>query len=164
MSLTTPSDDRSGPHVRLWVRETAPYGVTERVRTVHERLKHLVERGDVAGVEVNVWGRMVASPVEGPPDDLSAGLRKTLDEFETWADRTGRTLEPAFGVHERASDLAGESDRVVSLPVLCLAVYLDDDLVAVFPCSETDGVRTVEDCLALLEGGDGLPERETPVS
>lgn len=51
-----------------------------------------------------------------------------------------------------------ERSELIRLPLQCLAVYEDDQLVGVFPCTGDQGTNTVADCLHRLEPGDDSDE------
>lgn len=151
MSIEARAGDAS-PRVELWVRDTTAHGVADRVRAMHDRLRRLERRGDVAGVDLHVWGRSIA--VSGDPvADIAGSIATKVDEFVAWAEREGRALEPAFAVRERDPFVGDGSETLRSLPLVCLALYDDDDLLAVFPHSDDGDVVPVGDCLDGLERG-----------
>jgi len=142
----------ASPRVELWVRDTTAYGVADRVRAVHDRLRKLERRGDLSEVDLNVWGRAVS--VSGDSvTDISGTIGAKIDEFVDWAEREEQALEPAFAVRKRNPVTVPGSETVLSLPLVCLAVYDEDDLLAVFPHTDDDDVRRVHDCLDGLERG-----------
>lgn len=146
------------PRVELWVRETTPYGVADRVRSIHERFRDLERRGSVADVDLDVWGRVVA--VSGDAvGDVSDALNAKVKEFRAWAEHAGCTLEPAFSVRRRDAAPGHGSDAVLVLPVVCAALYDGDDLLAVFPHTDDGDVRPVSDCLERLERGEPVALR-----
>ena len=75
-------------------------------------------------------------------------------------------LLPRTGVHEtdHADEPGADPKEVVDLPIVCLAVYEDDDLRTVLPCADGDDIYTVGDGLDALEGPDatvpGLEKRK----
>lgn len=77
--------------------------------------------------------------------------RAKVDEFVSWARREGYSLEPAFEIRKRESELDPRTDTVLTLPLVCVALYDDEELLAVFPHAEDGGVRSVEDCLERLD-------------
>lgn len=151
---------RDPPRVELRVRDLTPPGVSDRQETVYEQLERLEDRGRVAEVTVEVWGKQVRAEPDTLPAADDAGtctVRSTYEEFEAWAERTGNDLEPAFSVHTLGSMVADERERAIRFPVMCLAVYDVDDLVAVAPRSTDEGVHTVDDCLDALRSGEWSP-------
>lgn len=150
MTDDEPSDP---PRVVVWVRELAVPPGDPRA-TVLSRLRELESRGLVADVSVRVWGTAIdASVADGGEYDQP--VRSRVAEFYRWADRTGHSLEPAFRREQRSSMLSTERSEVVRLPLVCVAVYANDDLRGVFPCSagEEPDTRTVRDCLERFETG-----------
>lgn len=141
--------DGDGIRVELWVREWTPYGAADRVGAVHERLRRLEGRGAVADVDVHVWGRSISIADGTAPTPDAPGA--TVDEFVSWARREGYSLEPAFEIRKRESELDPRTDTVLTLPLVCVALYDDGDLVAVFPHATNGVVRGVEDCLERLD-------------
>lgn len=151
------TDDQSTLRVELRVRETTTTSEDERQRGVYERLARLRDAGKIAEMSVEHWGQRVHTRAAGAPDDgpIHDADRATYEAFETWAERTGHDLEPAFSAHRHGSLIGDERAEVIRVPVVCLAVYDDDDeLRGVAPCTTDAGVRTVDDCLAALQSGD----------
>lgn len=159
MSVGTRAGGDGTPRVELWVRETTPYGVTDLVRSIHDRFRELERRGGVADVDLDVWGRSVA--VSGDAvGHVPEPLNDKVAEFRTWAEGEGYTLEPAFSVRERNAATETGTDAVLVLPVVCVALYDGSDLLAVFPHADDGEVRRVCDCLDGLERGEPVAVRE----
>lgn len=152
------STDGSTGHLRVevWMRDLTPPPEDPR-RSILARLRDLEAAGRVDAVSVNVWGRSVLAPENGHPEG-DGPVRKRIAEFRRWADRNDHSLEPAFRRGERSTMLSADRDAVIRLPLQCLAVYEDDRLVGVFPCSSDGGTRTVADCVARLETGELLDD------
>lgn len=157
--------DSDPPRVELRVRDLSPAGAHDRQQAVYEQLMQLQEDGHIADVSVEVWGTQVRAEAERNPvadDARTSAARSKYKEFEAWADRNGHNLEPAFSTHTLGSLVTEEPGQtVVRFPVMCLAVYDDDDLLAAVPCSTDEGVRTVDDCLAALRSGEWTPAVST---
>ncbi|PSQ15420.1 hypothetical protein BRD00_14080 [Halobacteriales archaeon QS_8_69_26] len=114
------------------------------------RLEDLREDGVVADIDVTTWPSRI---------DFSTGQDDLVDaceRFEEWAEGEDVTLRPAFDRKEITSEFTGESRRMLVTPVACLAAYDGEDLVAVYPHTDVDRTRTVEDAL------DGLAATATP--
>lgn len=131
----------------LFVRSAAPSGVADLQRRLCDRLERLVDDGVLESIECEIWGRSI--PAEG---DSKTSVREKYDEFVEWAVSHDRSLAPAFSVRETGTLASEETHRVVSVPMLCLAVYERDDLQAVYPCLDDEEVYTVEDGIRALEG------------
>ena len=156
----------AAPRIECWLRDSASPGVHDRQAAVYDRLERYESEGRIAELNVDVWGRRVRRPPDGATDEdgLGSDLWAVYRAFESWAERTGHELAPAFRRRKLASLVDDVEGDVVVLPIVCLAVYDDDALRAVVPCSTPDGVVTVEDCLAALEEGaapEPMPEDVT---
>lgn len=133
--------------VEVWMRERSPPpgdGRRETVRTLRE----LEATGVLAAVSIHAWGRSI--PVAAPEDSESI-VHDRIGSFESWADRNGHSLDPAFRYRERTTLISERAEEVIHLPLQCLAVYDRDDLVAVFPCTNDDGTNTAAECVARLD-------------
>jgi hypothetical protein len=142
------TDIEGSVRVEVWMRDHAP-PVGDPRRTVLSRLRELEAAGVVNDIAVRIWGKSV--PVS--PDDTAAAASPVHDritEFQRWAERNGHSLEPGFSRHEQSTLVSGESSEILRLPIRCLAVYEDDHLVGVFPCTVDRGTTTVADCLSRL--------------
>jgi hypothetical protein len=149
----------TSPRVELRVRDPTNTNVGERSRAIYERLVRLQADGKIDGIDAEVWGKQVrARTPKHPSDDPIVGpARLKYEEFEAWARRNGHDLEPAFSTHTLGSLVDEEREAVIRFPVLCLAVYDADDLLAVAPCTTEDGVHTIDDCLDALRSEAEMP-------
>jgi hypothetical protein len=142
------------PVVEEWIRDSDSSVVNERQRDVWRQLRRFEDTGQVASVEVNVWGECVQwlRDTEDRTDRVpSTGIRTTYRRFEEWATAAGYDLEPGFDRSTRTSLVSPESHEVIVFPLLCLAVYVEGDVHAVFPCLTESRVWTLEDGLAILD-------------
>lgn len=137
--------------VRLFTQGFAPSGAEGVPASIFDRLKRLEAEGTIAECEVKVWGRKVCRRIQGDRPAISESVLETVDEFREWADRTGVSLDRCFEEHEVRSEITGEDRTEIRLPIVCLAVRYDDDLVAVFPHAKEGDEYTVTDGLATLE-------------
>jgi len=129
----------------LYKREELPEPVATRVAAVEQQLEAVAKRGNIESVEVRTWCS------REPLQECSDSLQNVYSEFALWAATTGRSLTPFFSI--RRCYTTGKTERCdwLVLPALCLALYEDDTLRAVYPHLEKSGYRTVEDGLAFLE-------------
>lgn len=139
--------------VEVFVRTHASADVVKRVRNLVARARRLEETDRVDGVAVETW-----TPVRPALEELSdtgPSVTLTVETFQTWAEREGYALRPAFRRHRTASMLGGQSTAEIRVPVVCVAVYEDETLACVAPCTRADVERpySVEECLAALEDG-----------
>lgn len=126
------------------------YGTFDAQQHVLNRMKQLEAEGvlDASTVDGG-WER-----IRTVDEDGRAGAIATYREFEAWARRNGYSLGPAFEDRKRAYVGLDRVDDVVVFPVVTLAMYEEDRLRGVFPCSDGDHVYRVEDCLDALEHDD----------
>lgn len=121
----------------------AQQSVLNRIRRLES--EEVLDDANVAGE----WQR-----IRTMAEDRRSGALATYDEFADWAERNGFSLEPAFERRTRSYVGLDRVDEVVVFPVVSLAIYEDDELQAVFPCSDGSENVTVLDCLDALEAGD----------
>ncbi len=151
---TSETDDASETvGMVLWTRRPVCGPRTEIV----DRLGALQSAGDIADFEVETWPEEIA---------LSEHTRhsrvvETYERFRTWADAAGVSITPPFD-RRTVTSLVGRSEEVLTLPVLCLAVY-DDGLCGVYPCSVGTETWTVTDYLDAYESAGGRPAAERAV-
>lgn len=141
MSQTT-----SGTRARLHVRETLPTPVRGGRERAMDRLSDLVAAGTVVEYHVDVWDKRIPADGSGDPE-----LRDTYLAFADWAEDAGVTLSPFFETRECYSWETGERGTWVVLPALCLSVYEDGELAAVYPHRDGDTYRSVWSGIQALE-------------
>jgi hypothetical protein len=137
--------------VELYLRGDT-YGTYDRQRDVLGRVDGLAESGTVAEASVEAsWAR-----IRTPEQDTRDGALLTYDDFLEWAAANGYSLEPAFQRRQRSYIGTDVVHDVVVFPMASLAVYDEDRLRAVFPCSSEDGTihYTVQDALEAFEAGE----------
>jgi hypothetical protein len=138
--------------VEIFLRAAVPYDARARQLVVLGRVQALQARGLVDEVRVDTWANRITDGSRGATVALAA-----VNMFEHWAATHRATLTPGFDSHECHSGFTGQQFSVRVLPVVCLAVYEDDELVAVYPHTTDTGCRSVADGLDLLEAmDDGL--------
>lgn len=120
------------------------------VHATLRRLQRLDREGLLTDLRVQVW----PAAVRRSPEAVETTVDEYYAQFAAWADREGKAIEPAFEVCPRHSRFTGESHEVLRPPMLCLALYEDDRLGAVFPHTDGDGVHTVADAVDALVDGD----------
>lgn len=140
----------------LRLRTLAPYGIDRTQKEIIDRLRDLVEDGPLTDLDVDAWGASVRAT---GGNDVAA-VQETVDEFTCWAERNDCSLTPAFEWRATDSflDEEPESESVVVLPLLCLAVYDDGKLEAVYPHRDDDEVHTIHDGVEALESLRSSPE------
>ncbi|WP_247002344.1 HTH domain-containing protein [Halosolutus gelatinilyticus] len=146
----------SSKTAELWIRSFAPASAGPTRERALERLDSLESAPSIDAVTVDGWGPEFerTEHVRRIPQ-----LRKIEDRvrtFESWAARTGRSLQPFFRRRRVESAITGERRDVRRLPTIALAEFVDDELVHVAPCR--DGERTIDvfDRLDALERGEAV--------
>lgn len=143
------------PEVTFYVRGDM-FGANDQQHAVVRRLHELEDAGHIEGYDVEVWtGRVDLSTAAG------STVVERYREFASWADDEGVDIDPFFTVRERESFVDGTARELI-LPVMCLAVRTDDELVAVAPTAQGEEVTTVQDCLDALATRD-VPARRVTV-
>jgi hypothetical protein len=136
----TGNGSSTGTRVELFARASLPEVAARRRDEVAGRLERLAGEGHVDDVTIHTWTKKV--PLSGESDGPTR-----YDRFSAWAETTGVSLEPFFDTRRCYSAETGERGTWLVRPVLCLAVYRDGDLDAVYPHSTDEGSRSVLDCL-----------------
>jgi len=136
--------------VTLYVRADAP--IAERRSAVIERLRQFERQGRIAGFEIQPWPRAVSLDLF---DTIGQrGLRNDLQRFESWASEHGLRIRPHFQVRTASPLNTTETDTMLVLPTICVAVHDDEELLGVTPCSDGDSVCSVDDLLDALADDD----------
>jgi hypothetical protein len=133
----------------VYLRESPPSYVHDRQNAVLEVLGALESAGVVRDVPVVRWPEQVreAGETEAP----------ALDIYETFRDSVGReSLEPFF----EEKPAAGADERVVVLPVICVALRSDRELTGLYPRWENGTHHSIEDCLNALTAGESIENVE----
>ncbi len=126
------------------------YGTYEAQQAVLQRVERLADGDALDAAEVaDEWQR-----IRTTNEDRRDGAVETYEEFAGWAERNGYSLGPAFEQRTRSYVGLDQVDDVVVFPVVSLAVYEDDQLRGVFPCSDDERTYRVQDCLEAFERGD----------
>jgi hypothetical protein len=137
-----------GTWIELFARSSLPEVAARRRDEVAGRLQRLADDGHVDDVTIHSWEKKVPLADASESDDR-------YDRFTAWAEETGVSLAPFFDVRSCYSMETGERGEWLVRPVLCLAVYREGDLDAVYPHSTGDGSRSVLDCLRAIEAARG---------
>ncbi|WP_254278736.1 HTH domain-containing protein [Haloarcula marina] len=137
----------------VYLRSPVPGDTERRQASVLSRAETLHQQEFVDDISVTYWHRLSTGSDTAEAAEIAA--------MEAWAAEHDCTLAPTFDRHERHSAFLGD-DSVVTLPVVCLAYYEDDDLVGVYPhagpcghCTVTDGLDRIE---SALRSGESLAQ------
>lgn len=127
--------------VDCYVRATAPrILVDDIIDTVHT----YDEAGLLEECTVEIWPDNIC--LTGGREDTA--ILSRYRQFQAWADREGVSLEPGFRRRERTSLVSEDSETVLVLPVVCLAIRVHEELVGVVPHTAGATSYTIEDALA----------------
>lgn len=150
------TSDGAPRRIDLCLRAAGPEAWNHQQRIV-DRLEVLDDRGEIDGYRIQTWGK-VASPT-GPLSDtrFHRAAVGTVREFESWADERG-DVELPFSREEFDCEVTDQHHRVIRLPLVCLAVYEDGELVGVYPRTEDGTTYRVRDALQ----GEGDPGAADP--
>jgi hypothetical protein len=141
------SAEGCGVWVELWTRRPVCGPRTE----VIDRLGALASAGALDAYEVETWPDEIALSEHTRHDRVV----ETYEQFRAWADDTGVSITPPFD-RRTVTSLIGRTEEVLTLPVMCLAVY-DDGLRGVYPCNDGGETWTVTDYLDAYEAAGGRP-------
>jgi hypothetical protein len=110
----------------------------------------------IEGVTVQAW------PDKVPLSDTTpyTEVVDLFDRFTLWADRHDVSITPPFGVRTQSTITSEDTRRVLSTPMMCLAVYQGRRLTAVYPHADGNEQYSVTDAIAALRT-DGI-DRLTP--
>ena len=134
--------------VELYLRKDT-YGTYDAQQRVTDRLDELEADGVLDAIGCDQWQGIQTMEYEH-----RSGALATYEEFQDWARHNDARLEPAFDQRIQSKLDRTETVEVVVFPVISLAIYGGERLLAVFPCSVDDDHFTVRDCLAAFESGN----------
>lgn len=139
------------PRAVLRLRTLVPSGINPIQSDVIDQLQELKAEGMITDLDIDTWGSSMG--MTNPSNRDSTGTRKLLSEFEQWEDTHSCTLSPAFGCPDTklSGDDNTEQGTYTILPLLCLAIYNDTTIQAIYPHRTSEEVRTIYDGIAALE-------------
>ncbi|WP_340681224.1 HTH domain-containing protein [Natrinema gelatinilyticum] len=141
--------------IEVFLRSRASADTVEMLRETVTRLHRLEKRHGCIDVRVRTWSSV--RPAIERLADTGPSVSRIVETFQSWADRAGYTLRPAFTEHQTPSRLGHDAMSEIRVPVVCVAVYEDGDLQYVAPCSDGDRIHTVDECLSMLEDDETDP-------
>ncbi|MFD1588681.1 HTH domain-containing protein [Halorientalis brevis] len=130
----------------LYLRDSVPAAARAEQQKAVGRLQSLQAAGVVDSVTIESWPSRVTN---GTPDTIQA--LATYDSFDSWARDHGASMRPAFDRHECHSRFTGSRFTTTVFPVMCLAVFENDTLTAVYPHARQGRPMTVLEGIAILE-------------
>lgn len=145
------------PELELWLRAFSPSISKKRQRELIERARSLAADGVVDDVEVDTWSSQVCTPDDDATDAIDT-CPAVVGELLNAVEGTDLRLEPHFGHRDVAPDRWG---TVISLPVVCLLVRQDGELVGIYPATDDERSYSVTDGLERLEAGEPVANLRT---
>ena len=138
--------------VHVFVRSMAPPGGghAEQV-AVLERLSALDDHGRVDDWSVTIWGERLCECEVCTATDTGRAVTERMREFRKWAGRVDGEIVLPFERREVTSELAGTEIEALVPPRLTIAVYADDELARVYPCTADGTHHSVTEGLDWLE-------------
>lgn len=135
------TEESDGIQLVLWTRRPVCGPRTD----VIDRLSSIRSDGVIDDFTVETW-----------PDEVAisehtehARVIEVYKEYLFWADEHDLSITPPFE-RRTASSLVGGEEDVLTVPIMCLAVY-DDCLRGVYPCSDKNRTWSVTDYLDAFE-------------
>ncbi|MFC5972508.1 HTH domain-containing protein [Halomarina salina] len=119
--------------LELYVRSLSADAGTAAVGDVLDRMAGLVADGVVDGYDVTVWGDGVSLDDRVLATDAARTIRDSVEEFQRWADETGRTLS-GFETRDTRSAVTSEVRHNLTVPTVALAERRGETLTWVAPC------------------------------
>jgi hypothetical protein len=134
--------------VELYERCEMPPPAQRQVDGVHRQLETLAEEGELATVAREEWTKRT------PVNDCDADLRDTYLTFTNWASENDVQLTPFFQTRECFSPSVKDFTDWLVFPAFCLAIYEGDELAAVYPHTDGEETKTVQDGVETLQSED----------
>lgn len=136
--------------VKLFVRLDPETGLETQKEETISRLVELKQNGGIDDYDLYVWGKEIrpSGPLEDTP--YCRELLEHIAAFQAWGEENDDAATP-FDDRNVRSELTDEAYEVISLPAMCLAVYLGDELVDVYPHRSGEETSTVTDGIEALE-------------
>lgn len=123
--------------------------VLEPVDDHVETLQELETEGVVDEVVFRSWPDEVRLDAEEPAHEAV----DRYERFRRWAARNDVSVRPPFETRSRTSPVSDGPREVLVTPLCCLAVYVDDRLVGVYPHSADGETYTAEGAVDELRDG-----------
>lgn len=89
--------------------------------------------------------------------DHRESVVERFNRFNRWADSAGVSIQPPFEVSTTTSIVDRDPEPVLRTPAMCIAVYEENELRGVFPCSAGEECYTVNEGLRMLAAAEPLP-------
>jgi hypothetical protein len=136
---------QTGTRIEAYMRAYTP--VSQPQNEVITRLDVLQQHGRVGEYDVTYVPKSVQR-------GSMTEAERLYESFLEWADDAGLAVERPFEVQHYENPITGETVDKLVTPIVCIAVYDDDELEAVFPCEDGDAHVTVLEALDAMEHGE----------
>lgn len=144
----------SNLRVEIFSRTYVPEAIQKDIDAKIERIEDLSETEDIE-VRTIEWSKELRNSKKDVKHEFSDFALQKFEEFKKWSDETGYDIHPFFEEHDM-----GRS-KMLTFPILSMAVYHDNDLLYLVPCSGSGGeTYTVEDGIEILESEKSIEETE----
>lgn len=143
--------------VRVFIRSLAPaHGQHDSRARVLDGLNSAAQFGHVERWELSLLGDQICRCKSCQNSTEASQLLETAEALANWEDDGLRST--GFSERTVVSEITGEEYRVIVPPELSIGVYLDEQLIGVFPCvSGADVFRPMDFARILVKSG---PERQ----
>ncbi|WP_121742990.1 HTH domain-containing protein [Natronorubrum halophilum] len=117
-----------------------------------ETLRACETEGAIDELLLRSWPKEVSLTDNSPYQEAL----ESFDRFEQWAEERGVSIRPPFRERATTSQISGETNDLLVMPLLCLEVYADDELIGVFPHTdeELEETHTTDEAIASLRTGE----------
>jgi hypothetical protein len=129
--------------VEAYVR---PQQLMEPIDSKIETLHLLESRNSIKNLAVHAWPDAIILSEQTPYTEAI----DAFEQMEAWANEHEFSVQPPFSVQTTTSRFTDETQTKLRTPILCLAIYADDQLVSVFPHSRNGDQYSVTDAIASL--------------
>ncbi|PGF17441.1 hypothetical protein CP556_15930 [Natrinema sp. CBA1119] len=133
--------------VEVYVR---PDELVEPIDTKIDALHRLDSAGHIGNLVIHAWPDAITLTDQAPYSDAI----DAFEQMEAWASEYGGSIQPPFSVRTSTSTFTNETQTTLRTPMMCLAVYVGEQLVNVFPHSWGDDHHGVMDAIAALRTED----------
>jgi len=145
-----PSTD-SPFRAEFFVHSLAPAPSKQCQDELIERLESLVETDQLEGIDLMVWGNSICTDSALSGMGYGERIVSAIGDFYALTANSDISIAPFFRITTVTSEFTEETFRRIVPPQRCIALYDEEELVAVFP-SLIDGVAyTPEDIADHLE-------------
>ena len=117
-----------------------------------ETLQACESEGAIDDLLLRSWPKEIALTDNSPYQEAL----ESFERFESWADERDVGIRPPFRERSTTSQITGKTKELLVLPLLCLEIYADDELVGVFPHTDETAEETVttDEAIATLRTGE----------